>query len=76
MAAIHPIVLSYDAKVEEVEQTLNHRIKTSEAVIKAVKAWALEHRKLRRSLEDGTSLSAFNLRSALRELGGLLAEAP
>ena len=41
-----------------------------------MKAWALEHQKLRRSLEDGTSLSAFNLKAALIELDNLLGQKP
>ena len=76
MAAIRPIIEAYETKIEAIEATLEHRKKTSKAVIKAVNAWALEHQKLRRSLEDGTSLSAFNLKASLTELGSLLGQKP
>ena len=76
MAAIRPIVEAYEAEIEAIEATLEYRKKTSKAVIKAVNAWALEHQKLRRSLEDGTSLSAFNLKASLTELGSLLGQKP
>ncbi len=76
MEAIRPIVEAYKAEIVTIEATLEHRRSTSKAVIKAVKAWALEHQKLRRSLEDGTSLSAFNLKAALIELDNLLGQKP
>lgn len=74
MEAIRPIVEVYETEIMNIEATLKHRRKTSKAVIKAVKAWGLEHQKLRRCLEDGTSLSAFNLKAALIELGNLLGQ--
>ena len=74
MKAIRPIVKSYKTEIMNIEATLKHRRITSKAVIKAVKAWALEHQKLRLSLEDGTSLSAFNLKAALIELRNLLGQ--
>ncbi|TKB92537.1 MAG: hypothetical protein E8D41_06945 [Nitrospira sp.] len=76
MEAIRPIVEAYKAEIMSIETTLKHRRSTSKAVIKAVQAWALEHQKLRRSLEDGTSLSAFNLKAALIELGNLVGQKP
>lgn len=76
MEAIRPIVASYEAQIKAIDATLEHREKTSKAVIKAVHAWAREHQKLQRSLKDGTSLSAFNLKSALVELNGLLGQRP
>lgn len=74
--AIRPIVTIYRSRVENINTTLQHRKSTSKAVIKAVKAWALEHQKVRASLEDGSPLSAFNLRAALMELGLLLNQKP
>ena len=74
--AIRPIVAAYEARVETIEATYRHRMSASKAVIKAVKAWALEHQKVLASLEDGTSLSAYNLRAALMELGVLLNKEP
>ena len=74
MKAIHPIVNAYEAEIMNIEAELKHRRRTSKAVIKAVNAWALEHQKLRRCLEDGTSLSAFNLKAALIELNNLLGQ--
>ena len=76
MVAIRPIVDAYQSQVVSLDATLARRQNTSRAVIKAVKAWALEHRKLRQSLEDGTSLSAFNLKAAIVELEGLLGQKP
>ncbi len=76
MAAIHPIVEAHQAKVTDIEAKYARRQKANEAVVKAVQAWALEHRKLRSSLQDGTPLSAFNLRAALVELEGLLGQKP
>jgi hypothetical protein len=76
MEAIRPIVAAYKAEVMTIEETLKHRQKTGRAVIKAVEAWALEHQKLRRSLEDGTSMSAFNLKAALIELSNLIGQKP
>jgi hypothetical protein len=76
MEAIRPIVEAYNNEISVIEATLKHRQETSKAVIKAVKAWAIEHQKLRRSLEDGTSLSAFNLKAALLELGPLVNQKP
>jgi hypothetical protein len=72
MVAIQPIVDAYRTDVGAIEATYERRRLASQAVIKAVKAWAREHDKLRRSLEDGTSLSAFNLKAALIELEGIL----
>jgi hypothetical protein len=74
MQAIAPIVDKYNSEIKQIEDTYKQRQKTSKAVIKAVKAWAIEHRKLRQSLEDGTPLSAFNLKAALIELGNLLSQ--
>jgi hypothetical protein len=74
--AIRPIVTTYRAKVAAIDATLAHRQSTSKAVIKAVRAWALEHQKVRASLEDGSAVSAFNLRAALMELGALLGREP
>ncbi len=76
MAAIHPIVEAYQARVTDIEATYTRRRKANGAVVKAVQAWALEHQKLRSSLQDGTPLSAFNLRAALVELEGLLGQKP
>jgi hypothetical protein len=76
MEAIRPIVEAYKAEIMNIEATLKHRRSTSKGVIKAVQAWALEHQKLRRCLEDGTALSAFNLQAALIELGNLLSQKP
>jgi hypothetical protein len=76
MEAIHPIVKAYETEILKIEATLKHRQQTSRAVIKAVKAWALEHQKLRRCLDDGTSLSAFNLKAAVIELNNLLNQKP
>ena len=74
MEAIRPIVKAYETEIIAIETTLKRRRKTSKAVINAVKAWALEHQKLRRCLDDGTSLSAFNLKAALIELSNLLGQ--
>lgn len=76
MAAIRPIVETYQAQVASIDATTAKRQTASKAVIKAVKAWATEHQKLRSSLEDGTSMSAFNLRAALLELSSILGETP
>jgi hypothetical protein len=76
MVAIQPIVAAYEARIDAIDATLERRRKASNAVIKAVKAWALEHQKLRQSLGDGTSLSALNLRASLVELEGVLAQKP
>ena len=76
MEAIRPIVEAYRTDIKSIHATLNQRNKTSKAVIRAVNAWRLEHQKLRRSLEDGTSLSAFNLKAALIELSNLLGQDP
>jgi hypothetical protein len=76
MEAIRPIVEVYNNEINAIEATLKHRRKTSKAVIKTVNAWAIEHQKLRRSLEDGTSLSAFNLKAALLELSTLINQKP
>ncbi len=72
MDAIHPIVEAYRTEIAAIEGTMERRRNANKAVIKAVKAWAQEHEKLRRSLEDGTALSAFNLKAALIELEGIL----
>ena len=74
MVAIHPIVAAFEAEVTSIDDTLSHRRKASAAVIKAVDAWALEHQKVRRSLKDGTSSSALNLRAALTELQGVVSQ--
>ena len=74
MEAIRPIVQAYDSEITNIEKELMQRKMTSKAVIKAVKAWAIEHQNVRRSLEDGTSLSAFNLKAALLELGNALGQ--
>jgi hypothetical protein len=42
--AIRPIVTAYRTRVATIEATLQHRRSTSKAVVKAVKAWAVEHR--------------------------------
>jgi hypothetical protein len=76
MEAIRPIVETYNAQIASIEAKAVKRQAASKSVIKAVKAWALEHQKLRSSLEDGSSMSAFNLRAALMELSTLLGEAP
>ena len=77
MIAIRPIVESYEQEIESIETTLKHRQMTSKAIIKAVKAWALEHQKLRRALqEDGATVSAFNLKAALLELNNLFVQKP
>lgn len=76
MEAIRPIVETYNSQIASIEATTAKRQAASKAVIKAVKAWATEHQKLRSSLEDGTSMSAFNLRAALMELSSILGETP
>jgi hypothetical protein len=76
MTAIHPIVDAYSMQIHAIDDTLELRRKRSDAVIRAVKSWAVEHQKLRQSLEDGTALSAFNLKAALVELQGLLGDHP
>jgi hypothetical protein len=76
MESIRPIVKAYETEIVSIEATLKHRQETSRSVIKAVKAWALEHQKLRRCLDDGTSLSAFNLKAAVIELNNLLSQKP
>jgi hypothetical protein len=76
MEAIRPIVETYTAQIASIDATASKRQAASKAVIKAVKAWATEHQKLRSALEDGTSLSAFNLRAALMELSNILGAQP
>ncbi len=76
MAAIAPITDAYDKDIAAIEAKLKHRRNTSKAVIRAVNAWALEHHKLQQSLQDGSPLSAFNLRAALLELDALLQHQP
>jgi hypothetical protein len=76
MEAIRPIVDKYNAQIASIEATATKRRAASKSVIKAVRAWAIEHQKLRSSLEDGTSMSAFNLRAALLELSNILGEEP
>ena len=76
LLAIAPITDAYDKDIATIEATLKHRRNTSKAVIRAVNAWAREHRKLQQSLEDGSPLSAFNLRAALLELDALLNQKP
>lgn len=72
MTAIQPIVATYEAQVAEINATLARRHAANAAVVRAVSAWALEHRKLGQSLADGTPLSAFNLRTAVTELAALV----
>ncbi len=68
MEAIRPIVTEYDRKIEAIEKAYRQRLKAGKAVVKAVRAWAREHGKLRESLAEGTDLKAYGLKAALEEL--------
>jgi hypothetical protein len=68
MEAIRPIVESYDREIAAIEADHKRRLTLGEAVVKGVRAWAVEHQKLRTSLDDGTDLDARNLLAALDEI--------
>jgi hypothetical protein len=68
MEAIRPIVESYDREIAAIEADHKRRLTSGEAVVKGVRAWAVEHQKLRASLDDGTDLDARNLLAALDEI--------
>lgn len=63
-----PEVRSYEAERSELRAWRAARRTHGRLIVKAVRAWAAEHRKVVKALEEGSDASAFSLKAILDEI--------